>query len=168
LLYFLLYAVIGGVAGSLFRFVAGLIEGFLMFVVAGLLTGFKGTLDERINLYPKRTFFVILLKNVIVGSINALMIFIITFNFMASVNGNYWLYVIASVFWSFLLLGYTPAFTGMYFMTSTVTLVLMWLGFSVLAPLVVAPLTFIISLVYYYGRIDAVLELEKERHIISA
>jgi hypothetical protein len=160
---FLLYAVIGGVAGWIFKWVAALVEGFFIFVVVGVLPGFKGSTEERMESYPKRFFFVLLLKNVIIGSINALMIYKITFNYMFNVQGYYWLYVIASIFWSFLLLGYTPAFTCMYFMTSTISLILMWVGFSIAAPLIVAPITFIISLAYYYGRINVVLE-EQLRH----
>ncbi|MGX1402373.1 hypothetical protein AB7M70_011846 [Bradyrhizobium japonicum] len=167
LLKFLLYAVIGGVAGWVFRWVAALIELILVVGIGSLFTGFKGTLADKMEWYPKRMFFLILLKNVVVGSINALMIYIITFNFMLYYNGNYWVYVIASVFWSFLILSYTPAFVGMYFMTSTVSLVLMWMGFSILAPLVVAPITFIISLAYYYGRINVILEDEQMRHHFS-
>jgi hypothetical protein len=165
---FLLYVIIGGVAGAIFKWIASLVELIFIFGIAGILTGFKGSIDERMELHPKRFFFVVLLKNVVVGTINVLMIYIITFNFMYSVHGNYWLYVIASIFWSFLLLGYTPAFIGMYFMTSTVSLILMWVGFSILAPMIVAPLTFFISLAYYYGRINVVLENEQIRHSISS
>jgi hypothetical protein len=168
MLAFLLYAVTGGIAGMIFKWVASLVELFFMFVVTGLLTGFKGQMEERMENYPKRFFFVLLLKNVIVGSINAIMIYVVTFNFMYQVDGNYWLYVMTSIFWSFLLLGYTPSFAGMYFMTSTVSLILMWVGFSILAPLIVAPLTFIISLAYYYGRINVILEEEQLRHNFPA
>lgn len=164
MLAFLLYAIIGGIAGSIFKWVAALVEVFFIFVFSGILTGFIGSIEERMESYPKRFFFSLLLKNVIVGSINALMIYIITFNYMYQVQGNYWLYVIASIFWSFLILGYTPAFQGMYFMTSMVSLILMWVGFSFLAPLIIAPITFIISLAYYYGRINVVLEQEQSRH----
>ncbi|WP_042375290.1 hypothetical protein [Neobacillus jeddahensis] len=163
-LYFLLYALIGGIAGAIFKWVAALLEGIFIGGISGLLTGFKSTIAERMEYYPKRFFFILLLKNVIVGSINALMIYIITFNFMFQFDGNYWVYVIASIFWSFLLLGYTPSFVGMYFMTSTVSLILMWVGFSILAPLIIAPITFIISLAYYYGRINVILEEEQMRH----
>lgn len=167
-LYFLLYAVIGGVAGWVFKWIAALIELIMIYGVGGMLTGFKGYLEDKMDAYPKRMFFVILLKNVIVGSINALMIYIITFNFMYQYNGNYWLYVIASIYWSYLIIGYTPSFTWMYIMTSTVSLILMWVGFSILAPLIVAPITFIISLAYYYGRINVVLEAEQLRHNFPA
>jgi hypothetical protein len=56
----------------------------------------------------------------------------------------------------------------MYFMTSTVTLILIWVGFSILAPMIVAPITFVISLAYYYGRINVILEEEQMRHNYSA
>lgn len=168
MLAFLGYVAIGGVAGWIFKWIAALVESIFVFGITGLLTGFKKSIDERMELYPKRFFFVLLLKNVIVGSINATMIYIITFNYLFNVDGNYWLYVIASIFWSFLILGYTPAFTGMYFMTSTVSLILMWVGFSILAPLIIAPITFIISLAYYYGRINVILEEEQMRHNFPA
>lgn len=168
MLSFLLYAVIGGVAGWIFKWVASLVEIFFIFFVTGILTGFKGSIEDRMGLYPKRFFFVLILKNVVVGSVNALLIYIITFNYMLNVNGNYWLYVIVSIFGSFLILSYTSACRGIYFMTSTISLIVMWLGFSILAPLIIAPITFIISLTYYYGRINLILEEEQMRHNFSA
>lgn len=167
MLSFLLYLVIAAVAGWIFKFIAGLVEALFIFGVLGVLTGFKGTLEERMELYPKRVFFILLLKNVIVGSLNALMIFIVTYNFMFNVNGNYWLYVIASVLWSFSILGYAQTFIGVFIFTSTISLILMWFGFSILAPLIIAPITFIISLAYYYGRINVILEEEQERYTVN-
>jgi hypothetical protein len=162
---FFLYLVIGGVAGVIFKWIASLVELFFLFGIGGVLTKFSTSIDEKIEMYPKRMFFVILLNNVTIGSINALMIFIITFNFMLKFNGNFWLYVITSIFWSLLILSYTPTFVGMYFMTSTVSLILMWLGFSIIAQLIIAPITFIVSLAYYYGRINVVLEEEQVNKI---
>lgn len=168
MLTFILYAIIGGFAGWIFKFIAGLIEGFFTFLVFGVLTGFKGDFSDRIQSKPKRFLFSLLTKNVIIGSLNAIMIFIVTTNFMLKYDVNYWVYVIASIFWSFLIIGYTPVFAGMYFMTSTVSLIFMWLGLSILAPLIIAPLTFIVSLAYYYGRVNAIIEQERERNGISA
>jgi hypothetical protein len=163
---FIIYAVLGGIAGSVFLMVASILEVIFLFGLFGVLSGFNGSLTERVESAPKRFVFCLVTKNVITGTLNALMIFTITSEFLQRTGANLWLYIGLSIFWSLLIHGYTNSYHLMYFSTSTITLVLFWYGFGLLSMLFVAPLTLLLGIAYYFGRTSVILESELQETIL--
>jgi hypothetical protein len=158
-IYFLFTAAI---SGFIFKLVASLIELISTFGVFGVLTGFKVNLiDEGFEKSPKRTVFVLVGQRVIVGTLNAIMIFVVTAGFLQRTGANFWLYVALSIIWSLFIITYSEYFILISFLTSTVILILFWLGFGSWSYLIVAPLTFLVSLAYYMGRAGVITEEKK-------
>jgi hypothetical protein len=139
-------------AGWIFKFLAGLFETILLFP----LFGFKPEHMEMVlEKRPRRFITVVILKNVIIGLANSIMIITICSRFVVEYEGNYWLYFSLGVLWSLFILSDKQAFNGVFFWPSTVNFILMWFGFGWISILVIGLLTFFISIAYYYGRIGA-------------
>ncbi|WP_404331586.1 hypothetical protein [Mesobacillus maritimus] len=159
MLNFIYYVGIGIISGWLFKYVAAVIEAFFIFGFYGVLTGFKGdNFDERVTLFPKKFVFSLVTKNVMIGTLNAIMIFIVTAYFLQETGANLWLYIGLSVIWSLFIQSYHNDFPLMFFMTSTVTLILYWVGFGILATITVPVIVLITSLAYYFGRVEVIME----------
>src|SRR5690606_20174589 len=92
------------------------------------------------------------------GLANAVMIFSITIYFLQRWGGNFWLYVILSCIWSIYIISINSAFPISTLFTSTGTLVLLWFGFGAYAWIITGVLTLLISLPYYFGRINTIQE----------
>lgn len=163
MLLFILYLVISMFSVWLFKFVAATLEGFFLYVFFGLITTFKGDYSERMSLYPKRFLSSLLLKDICVGTLNFLMIYFVSYYFIYLFDGSYWLYTITSIIWSLFILNYASISKSVYFATSTLSLILVWLGIvGNLIPLLMIPVIFLIFMSSYFKKIST--EDEQQVH----
>jgi hypothetical protein len=158
ILILVMYLVAAGLASWIFKYAAALVELTFQFVILGILTGFKGSLEDRMYYFPKRFLVSSLAQTIVICTLNAMMIFVVTAYFITS---GKWLFIALSIIWSLAIHTHIRIFTFVCFMTSTVTLILFWLGFGSWSYLIVAPLTYFISLAYYIGRIEVATEEEQ-------
>ncbi|OAS19287.1 hypothetical protein [Paenibacillus oryzisoli] len=146
--------------GYIFRMLAGLFEGIIIFP----LFGFKEESFERaMTRKPKLFLTVVIIKNVIIGLSNSILVLIVCARFVNEFNGNYWIYFCLGLIWSFSILGYNSAFIGVFFWTSFINFILMWFGFGIVSIITVGLLTIFISIAYYYGRIGMYQETQNEK-----
>jgi hypothetical protein len=151
MIHFIYYVITGSLAAWIFKITAGIFESIVMSPF-GLITG---TLPERAERNPRLFFTVLAIKNTIISLANATMIYILTVYFLHRFSGNFWLYVIASLIWSLYIVTINAYFPLSTIISSTGTLALYWFGLGYLAWGITGIVALLVSLAYYYGKINA-------------
>lgn len=154
MLTYLFYLFTAMFASWIFTFIASLVEMVFMFVT-GL---YSIDTASKIQRRPKTFFSVLILKSSFLGLLNSYMILYVTIGFFLNYDINYWLYVITSVVWSLFILQYSGFNPWIYFFTSTVALVFLWLGFGLIAPIIIGLVSIVVGFAYHFGRINMYLE----------
>lgn len=158
MLLFIGYLIAAGISGYIFRFVAGLFEAVVILPIFGIK---NSDISYALLEKPRRFITAIIFKNVIIGLANSIMILRISVKFVVDYNGNYWLYFVLGLFWSFLIIGYNEYFSGIFFFSSTVNFALMWFGFGIYSLLLIGFITFLVGIAYYFGRIGALQQIQR-------
>ena len=167
------YVLLAVFIAFVFRFIVGLLEMFvlfLLFVISGFNKKYEGKdsgdrLAMLLDQHPKIFFSYRILFLTTVGAWYALIIAGVTFQFISG-GGNVWVYTVLSLIWAFSLLNHTEAFHGILLSSCLVSLILVHLGFGILEVFAVWLLTILISLGYYYGRIDILRQqMMSDKHL---
>jgi hypothetical protein len=167
------YIILAVFIAFVFKFIVGLVElavVFLLFLVSGFSKQHEGQdsgdrLAMLLDQHPKVFFTYRIFFLTTIGVLYALIIADVTFQFISG-GGNVWVYSILSLIWGFSLLNQTEAFHGVLLSSCLLSLVLIHLGFGILAVLAVWLLTILVSLGYYYGRIDVLRQqMLAEKHL---
>jgi hypothetical protein len=167
MLTFFIYIVFGMFASWVFKIVAGLIETVSM-ASFGL---FSDNLERNIVKHPKKFFTVLIIKNAIIGSVNAYMILYVTAYILMNYDANYWLYVITSIIWSLSIMSYNGITPFVTLFTSTGNLVAIYLSFSYNSFIIFGVIAIVVSISYHFGRINTYKsqfqEIQDDREIID-
>jgi len=151
---FIFYILTAAILWWFFKIIAGIFEGILM---APFGIGFWVPVDEmgtRAMRYPRLFFTVAAIKNTIIPLANAVMIYTVTFLFLYRFEGNYWLYVVASIIWSLIIVNinrFSPITT---LFNSTGTLILLWIGWGWLSCVVTGAISIIANIAYSWGKVN--------------
>ncbi len=158
---YFLYIVMAMVTAWVFKIAAGIIFGIPTFIFS-LLLGLQGIeIDEAFERHPRRFVLLGILNHSIIGAFYGFVIFLVTVNYLLYYGGNFWLYAITSVLWSLTIISGASAFYGTILAPCTLGLILAWLGFSFLGPIIIWVITILISIPYYMGRIDILKEQQR-------
>lgn len=149
-------------AAWLYKFVAGFFFGILTYLTF-FAFGLSGkSPDEAFIERPKRFFLTGILNHATIGALYSLFIFYVTVYYQLYYGGNYWFYIITSVLWSTTIISGASAFYGVLLATCTLGLISIWLGFGIIGLIIVWIATVLISIAYYFGRIDVIKEQEDD------
>lgn len=148
------YVVIGMVVAFAFKFVVGLLTVGVGVAVMALM-GFKERRIEMLFLKHTKVFFAYgVLLNTTIGVVYCMVIALITLGFINEKSANAWIYKALSFAWALTILRGADLFRGILLSSCLGGLVLVYVGFGILAPVVTWVLVAIVSLAYYFGRIE--------------
>jgi len=147
------------IAGYIFRLAAALLE---TLIVMPWIISKSGNIERAMEQRPKTFITAVLLKNVIIGLANSVMILYITVYFVDVYDGNQWLYFSVGVIWSLFIITDQQSFTLVFLWTSTINFILLWFGFGWLGLILVGLITFLVSIAFYYGRIGTLQQMYRE------
>lgn len=163
MLTYIIYLFIAMLTAWIFKTAAGLILGIPGFLIMYLLGLKKGdSEDEIFERHPRRFILYGILNHSIVGAAYGIVIFLVTVNYLLHYGGNFWLYAITSVLWSITIVSGASVYYGTMLAPCTIGLILAWLGFSFLGPVVMWIVTLVVSIPYYMGRVDVLKEQQRE------
>lgn len=154
MLTYLLYFFIAGVAATIFKYVFGFLLGLPSLGIMALL-------KYDTESHPKLFVTIGILNHAVIAMVYSFVIFITTFNYADRYGGDMWFYIIASVLWALTLSADINNFYIISLVTCVGGLILAWLGFSYLGPIILGIISIIIGLVYHLGRVNLMINIAK-------